>query len=230
MSDVKKMIKKNYELSRKLTPKNDEIYTDIVCYLRTSALDELEAEGIIQEIIGMFLEAQQRGEEIEKVIGDDYQAFCDSIIESAQPKKFTWKKTFGNLEFVIFLIGLLWVIDLAINYLPQMIKNGRLILDYKVSLVFLINTAIIVIAATLLVDYIGKNSFKLTEEKNKKKPKWYKWLFGAACGGVVALLVLISLKLGPYILFSVKIYYLAAVLVVLYFLLKVINKNFAKLQ
>ncbi|CEO87604.1 hypothetical protein [Syntrophaceticus schinkii] len=45
MSKVEKMVKKNYELSKKLTPENDAVYTDIVCYLRTSALDELEAVG-----------------------------------------------------------------------------------------------------------------------------------------------------------------------------------------
>lgn len=223
MSKVKEMIKENYELSKKLTPKNDEIYIDIVCYLRASALDELEAEEIIQEIIGMILEAQERGEDIEKVIGDDYQAFCDSIIESSQPKKFTWRKLFSSLEIAIIGIAVLWPIDLAFNYLPQMIKKGRLILDYQMNLGFLLSTAIILLAAVSIFHYICKNSFKITNEEQQGH-KWKQFiLLWAVMSGFIALLVLISLKLGSLIFFSVKIYYLAAVLAVLYLLIRAIK-------
>jgi DNA-binding ferritin-like protein (Dps family) len=223
MSKVEDLIKKNYELSRKLTPENDEIYTNIVCYLRTSVLDELEAEEIIQDIIGMFLEAQERGEEIEKVIGEDYQAFCDSIIEAAQPKNFTWRKLFSSLEIAIIAIAVLWLIDLAFDYLPQMIKQGRLILDYQVNLGFLITAAINLLAAAWIVNYIGKNSFKITNEQQQGH-KWRQFvLLWAVMSGYIALLVFISLKLDSFILFTVKAYYFAAVIVVLYVLLRAVN-------
>lgn len=222
MSKVEKMVKKNYELSKKLTPENDAVYTDIVCYLRTSALDELETEEIIEDIIGMFLETQERGEKIEKVIGDDYQAFCDSIIEAAQPKKFTWRKMFSNLEIVVYVIAILWLIDLVFIYLPQTIKQGRLILDYQVNLGFLLNTAIILLAVFSILNYIGKTSFQDRKEKHQRKRR-ENLLWGCIFGGIIALLVFIPLKLGSFILFSMKIYYLAAVLAGLYLLLRVVK-------
>jgi DNA-binding ferritin-like protein (Dps family) len=227
MSDLKELSKKNIEQSKKLTPKNHEIYTDIDFYLMTSALDELEAEEILQEIIGMFLEAQQRGEDIKKVIGDDYQAFCDSLIESAQPKRFTWQKVFRYLEIVILGFGCLWLINLVSDYFPQMIINGRLIIDYQVNLGFLLCTAINILAAVLFVDYIGKKSFKLRKNKDNIKNKL---LLVVAFVGIVALNVLVWFNTKSYVLFSLKVYYIAAVIIGSYLLVKVIKKNFAKLQ
>ncbi|MGB4504391.1 MAG: DUF1048 domain-containing protein, partial [Syntrophaceticus sp.] len=226
MSDLNELIKKNIELSEKLTPKNHEIYTDIDFYLMTSSLDELETEEILQEIIGMFLEAQQRGEDIEKVIGEDYQSFCDSIIESAQPKKFPWQKAFRYLEIVILVFGCLWVIDLISNYLSQMIINGRLILDYQVNLGFLLVAAINTLAAVLIVNYIGKKSFKLRKDKDRIKNKL---ILVVAFIGIVVLDVLVMQNTESYVLFSLKVYYMAAVIIGLYLPVKVFNKNFAKL-
>jgi DNA-binding ferritin-like protein (Dps family) len=227
MSDLKELIKKNIELSKKLTPKNHEIYTDIAVYLMTSSLDELETEEILQEIIGMFLEAQQRGEDIEKVIGEDYQAFCDSIIESVQPKKFTWQKAFRYLEIVILGFGCLWIIDLACSYLPRMIINGRLIFDYQVNLGFLLVAAINTLAAVLIVDYIGKKSFKLRKDKDSIKNKL---ILVVAFIGIVALDVFVWQNTESYVLFSLKVYYIAAVIIGLYLLVKIIKKNIVKLQ
>ena len=227
MSDLKELIKKNIELSKKLTPKNHEIYTDIAVYLMTSSLDELETEEILQEIIGMFLEAQQRGEDIEKVIGEDYQSFCDSIIESVQPKKFTWQKAFRYLEIVILGFGCLWIIDLACSYLPRMIINGRLIFDYQVNLGFLLVAAINTLAAVLIVDYIGKKSFKLRKDKDSIKNKL---ILVVAFIGIVALDVFVWQNTESYVLFSLKVYYIAAVIIGLYLLVKIIKKNIVKLQ
>ncbi len=224
MGKVDDLIKKNYELSKKLTPENDEIFTSIVCYLRTSGLDELEAEEIIHDILGMFLEAQERGEEIEQVIGDDYQAFCDSIIEASQPKSFSWRKLFSNLEIVVYGIAILWLLDIASIYLPQMIKQGKLILDYQVNLGFLVAVVIILIATFAINNYIGKTSFNDRKEKHQSIFR-ENLLWGCIFGGVIALLVLIRHRLGSFVFFSVKVYYLAAVLVGLYLLLRAVKEK-----
>ncbi|MFY9432364.1 MAG: DUF1048 domain-containing protein [Thermacetogeniaceae bacterium] len=223
MSRLDDLIRKNYELSKKLNPENEEIYTDIVCYLRTSGLDELEAEEIIQDILGMMLEAQERGEEIEKVIGDDYQAFCDSVIEAAHPKRFSWRKLFSDLEIVVIVISFLWLLDIIFFYLPQMIKQGRLILDYQVNLGVLINTAIILLASVLIIKYIGKTSFKYSKEKQQGHG-WKQFvLLWVIMSCIAALLGLIRYKLDPFVFFSVKMYYLAAVLAGLYILLRAVK-------
>lgn len=225
MSKLDDLIRKNNELSKKLTPENDEIYTNIVCYLRVSGLDELETEEIIHDILGMFLEAQERGEKIEQVIGDDYQAFCDSIIEAAQPKRFSWRRLFSDLEIVVIVIALLCLLDIVLLYLPQMFKQGRLILDFQVSLGYLINTAIILLASVSIFKYIGKTSFKYSKEKQQGHG-WKQYvLLWVIMSCIVALLGLIRYILNPVVFFSVKIYYLAAVLVVLYILLRAVKEK-----
>lgn len=225
MGKLDDLIRKNYELSKKLTPENDEVNTNIVCYLRTSGMDELEAEEIIQDILGMMLEAQKRGEEIEQVIGNDYRAFCDSVIEAAHPKRFSWRKLFSDLEIVVIVISLLWLLDIIFFYLPQMFKQGRLILDFQVSLGFLINTAIILLASVLIVKYIGKTSFKDSKEK-RQGHKWRQFvLLWVIISCIIALLGLIRYKLNPFVFFSVKMYYLAAVFAGLYLLLRAVKEK-----
>lgn len=225
MGKLDDLIRKNYELSKKLTPENDEVNTNIVCYLRTSGMDELEAEEIIQDILGMMLEAQKRGEKIEQVIGDDYRAFCDSVIEAAHPKRFSWRKLFSDLEIVVIVISFLWLLDIIFFYLPQMFKQGRLILDFQVSLGFLINTAIILLASVLIVKYIGKTSFKDSKEK-RQGHKWRQFvLLWVIISCIIALLGLIRYKLNPFVFFSVKMYYLAAVFAGLYLLLRAVKEK-----
>ena len=54
MSKAERERKENFELSKSLTKENDEIFTDIVCYLRVSDLTEEDQEEIISDILGCF--------------------------------------------------------------------------------------------------------------------------------------------------------------------------------
>lgn len=225
MSKVKEMVKNNYQLSKNLNPVNETIYTDMICYLRTSRLDELEVEEINQEILGMLICAQERGEDAEAVVGEDYKAFCDAIIESAQPNRFTLRRAIGDLHIVIKGIIFLWLGDLLVNNVPTMIKEGRIILDYSVNLGFLLSTSIILFAAFFIVNYIGQNSFKLTEEIALSKGLKGRLIFGIIVGGLFALVVLVSYKLHSYVLFTTKVYYIAVVLAVMYILVRSCQKH-----
>jgi len=223
MNDIKKLIKKNYELSKKLNPENDKIYTDILVYLRFSTLDELEAEEIIQDILVMFLDAQQRGEEIESVIGEDYQAFCDSIIESARPAKPIWGRAILSPELIVLCFGIFWVIEFIVDSIFGLFSNTRIVLDYQVSLDFFIVGAINTVAVFWFVYHIGKSSFKKGKENFKDT------LFLAAMWfGVVALGLFMRQIIKPYVLFTMKIYYLAALFIGLYLLVKAVSKVFLK--
>ncbi|MFY9139211.1 MAG: hypothetical protein WAO30_00405, partial [Thermacetogeniaceae bacterium] len=108
---------------------------------------------------------------------------------------------------------------------PQMFKQGRLILDFQVSLGFLINTAIILLASVLIVKYIGKTSFKDSKEK-RQGHKWRPFvLLWVIISCIIALLGLIRYKLNPFVFFSVKMYYLAAVFAGLYLLLRAVKEK-----
>ena len=132
---------------------------------------------------------------------------------------------FSDLEIVVIVISLLWLLDIIFFYLPQMFKQGRLILDFQVSLGFLINTAIILLASVLIVKYIANTSFKDSKEK-RQGHKWRQFvLLWVIISCIIALLGLIRYKLNPFVFFSVKMYYLAAVFAGLYLLLRAVKEK-----
>lgn len=207
-------------MSRQLTPRNEVIYTDIVCYLRTSALDEFTVEEIIQDILEIILSTQARGERVEQVIGSDYRAFCDRLIAGVlkQPRRHKWQKHLDNVEIWLNALVLLWLIDLAFEHLPRMVHYKNMLLSYQVNAAFLANALLIVLAATFATNYIGKNSFSLSANKEKRKKTGL--ISGFAVGTLFALFILISRELSSYILFTTKLYYIAATLAAVMLLLK----------
>lgn len=70
-----------------LTIEGQNYMTDMVCYLRAKNVDSYEVESIRSDIIRMFLDAQNRGEAIDTVLGSDYKSFCDEILQSSSYKK-----------------------------------------------------------------------------------------------------------------------------------------------
>ncbi|GAB6179252.1 DUF1048 domain-containing protein [Desulfotomaculum defluvii] len=210
MKDLQGMIRRNYELSRELTPVNEAIYNAMVCYLRTSPVDEYTVEEIIGEILELFLSTQARGEKIEQAIGDDYRGYCDKLIATAlkQPRGVKWQRHLANLEMLLNTLILLWFIDLVFQHLPRMVHYKKLLLSYQVNAGFLVSALIIILAAIFATKYIGKNSFKLSTNKSIRKKTGL--ISGFAIGTIFALLVLISGELSSYVLFTTKLYYIAA--------------------
>lgn len=221
MKDLQGMIRRNYQLSRQLTPLNEAIYTDMVCYLRTSALDDCTVEEMIQEILGIFVDTQARGEKIEQVIGSDYRAFCDRRIAEVlkQPRRRQqWQKHLAKVEIGLNALILLWLIDLAFEHLPRMVHYKNILLSYQVNAAFLVNALLIILVATFATNYIGKNSFSLSA--NKEKRKKIGLISGFAVGTLFALFILISRELSAQILFTTKLHYIAATLAAVMLILK----------
>lgn len=215
MNEAKKMIKQNFETSKKLNEKNDLIYTDIVVYLRTSKLEEKQTEEIIADILDMFLRSQEEGKEIKEVIGYDYKAFCDSIIESAAKNSFSLNKILENGTIFLEGIFIMFTIDLAFNYFPKFFMH-RATEYYTLKLSFVLITALIIFMSFGIVFYIGKTSFK------KSKPSKLKnFLFGACYAIICLALGFASVKLSNYNLFSVHFYFVL-VPVLIYWVYKLV--------
>ena len=64
---------RNNRRDRMLSMENKEWMTKIVCYLRTRSVEEKKLEDIRQDITDMLLEAQDRGESANQVLGGNYQ-------------------------------------------------------------------------------------------------------------------------------------------------------------
>lgn len=86
MNRVKELIKKNNEREKVMLNENVQIYTNMIVYLRGSELSDYNQEVVREDIIALILEGQDRGDSIQKVMGENYKEICDEIID-AMPKK-----------------------------------------------------------------------------------------------------------------------------------------------
>jgi len=79
--------KANNQNEHLLNDESKKYMIDIACYLRTKNVDSYEIEVIRNDILRIFLDAQNRGETIDKILGSDYKSFCDGILQSTGYRK-----------------------------------------------------------------------------------------------------------------------------------------------
>lgn len=87
MTNIKSIRDENSQISQNLNKENQEIYTDLVCYLRVSNLSDMEQEEIISDILRMFFDWEKQGKAVNEMIGEDYKQFADNIIAAVNPQK-----------------------------------------------------------------------------------------------------------------------------------------------
>lgn len=223
---VNDLRKKNNELGKKLTEKNAIIMTDIVVYLRVGNITEAQVESVRQDLLDMVLTAQDRGDDISTIIGEDYQAFCDDILQSATPK--TLKERAAEVAYII-IRSIYVLLTINVIFSPATRVIIRNLIDkqpsdfqFPISAGLILGIAIIVAASYLIVIFIGKKSFKLTasakELKTQPKKQTYpkRFLWGAIFGLTFALFVLTTVKLSSIVLFKVNIFVLAFGIIVMF--------------
>lgn len=211
--------KENYELSKNLSAENDLIFTDIVCYLRVSDIGEEDQEEIISDILRMFLDWQEEGKSVESMIGENFKKFADNIILAVNPKRSILKKVKEYLDILIEGFCILLTIDFVFSYLPRMVK-GNLYLSYEFTAGWLMGVLIIVAVASLLVNYICKNSFELSKKRHSKLENF---IFGCSFAIFNIFLVLISILLKDVVIASINIFYVIGIIMV-YWIYKGVKK------
>lgn len=78
-----KLRKIRLESQKKLNSNYMMLYKNMSTYIRNSSLSGYEIEMVNHEILDMLLESQYKSKdisEINKIIGEDYESFCQSII------------------------------------------------------------------------------------------------------------------------------------------------------
>jgi len=217
MSKVDMECKENLELSKSLTKENNEIFTNIVVYLRMSDLSGEEIEKIISDILRMFLDCQQEGKSIESMVGgEDYKKFTEDIISAVNPKKTVSKKVKKYLPVVVGMFFVLLTMNFVFLNLSKLLKgNLDFKLPYNCTLYMLINAIMIVIIAFTMVNYIGKNSFELTKIRVSRRKHY---IFRLSAGGLFILYILCSLllkrTLSNIVILSINIRFIIGIIVV----------------
>ena len=149
--EAKALKKENNELEKQLSKETEDIQTDMVVYIRSANISELDQERVRRDITQMLIDGEARGESAADVIGGDYKAFCDEIIAEI-PKLSRAKRVLTAVRDTLPALMMLFAIWAAFSVLKQII-NGQTWYITPLSI------SDIIIAATLIVVYITKNSF-----------------------------------------------------------------------
>ncbi|CDG00942.1 Putative Uncharacterized protein [Clostridium chauvoei JF4335] len=136
----------------------------MIVYLRGSDMTEYNQELVREDLIQMIIDGQNRGDDIQKVIGENYKEVCDEIIET-MPKKTTFEKVIGIVEMStssIWILGMVYIIRLAIGNFITHNESW----NFSLSIGDIINILIVISLANIFVNYICKTSLN-----NKKENK-----------------------------------------------------------
>lgn len=155
--EARALRRENNELEKGLSREMNDALTDIVVYIRSAQISDLDQERVRRDITQMLLEGQERGYGAPRIIGGDYKAFCDEIIAEI-PKIGTKQRLLTAVRDTLPALCILFGIWAASAALTQAIKGETWYITPLYASDVLIGAALL-LAATLTVVYITKNSF-----------------------------------------------------------------------
>ena len=156
-SEARTLRRENNELEKRLSREMNDVLTDIVVYIRSANISDLEQERVRRDITQMLIDGQCRGYGAPRVIGGDYKAFCDEIIAEI-PKISAKQRLLTAVRDTLPALCVLFGVWAAFAALTQAIKGEVWYITPLYASDVLIGAALL-LAATLTVVYITKNSF-----------------------------------------------------------------------
>ena len=164
--ETKELLKKNNENEKNILEENDEIYTNMIVYLRGANISEYNQEKVREDLIAMILDGQERGDDIQKVIGENYKEICDEIIAEI-PKKTVKEKVMHALTLTLDIVWIFGIISVIKTLIIILAKNSK-DMTFVFSLGDLISWGMIVFVAYLVVYYICSTTFREKERETNK--------------------------------------------------------------
>lgn len=184
---TKELMQANNQLDEKLNDENSRVLTDIICYLRVANISEYHQEIVRQDLLEMILSAQERGEDIETVIGEDYKAFCDNIIANL-PHQNIKERIFEIFNIVFLCTAILGIISI----ITSLFSTNWEIFDFNivVSVGWLVSYAIIIAVAFVIVQVVGKTSVESGKRVDKSKVmNFFRSFLIGACTMAICLVI-----------------------------------------
>ena len=172
---TKSMLKKNNSREEAILNENQEIYTNMVVYLRGSDLTEYNQEVVREDLIELILDGQERGDDIQKVMGGNYKEICDDIID-AMPKMSGKEKIIDLVGTSLNMLWILGTINIIMNLIISLIdRNSEL--NFTLSIGDILAGIIIIIFSNGVVWYVTKTALNEQQINIKKKRSLFKgWL------------------------------------------------------
>ncbi|MCZ0702910.1 putative membrane-anchored protein [Natronobacillus azotifigens] len=213
---AKELLKKNNTREKVISDDNQEIYTNMIVYLRGSDLTEYNQEVVREDMIELILDGQQRGDNIQKVMGGRYKEICDEIIE-AIPKKTNKDKVMEYLGTSLNSIWILGVIALVKNLVMNFISDDAAF-QFVLTVGDVLTILAIIFMANFIVWHITKTAFQ--SENNKKVGSFLKEWIVISVAFAIILLGNIYLKT---IIVSIPLWVAAIIVMFIFVISKVIN-------
>ncbi|MGO5052053.1 hypothetical protein ACTQ6A_05965 [Lachnospiraceae bacterium LCP25S3_G4] len=218
---VKELQKQNNKLDKRINSENQEVFTDMICYIRGADISDYNQELVRRDLTEMMLSAQERGENIHHVIGGDFKEFCDNVIANIPPKTMK-EKLLDSLDSLCVILSILGTINIVFSkelfvMLQGLSKAKTVNYNIDITIGTIISTIIILIASFGIVKIIMKHSFQ-------KQSKNIRILKGFLVGGGIMAVFLVIAKFGEAVIFSINIFLAIVVVVALFAGHKLLSK------
>lgn len=164
--DAKKLLKKNNQSEKQILKENDEIYTNMIVYLRGADISEYHQEKVREDLIEMIVSGQERGDDIQTVMGENYKEICDAII-AEMPKKTKGQKIMDAASMILDQIWILGIIYI-VKALASILAKDRKDWNFNLTVGEVISGMVIIIVANIAVHYVSKTAFDSDEKKRGK--------------------------------------------------------------
>ncbi len=218
---VKELQKQNNKLDKRINSENQEVFTDMICYIRGADISDYNQELVRRDLTEMMLSAQERGENIHHVIGGDFKEFCDNVIANIPPKTMK-EKLLDSLDSLCVILSILGTINIVFSkelfvMLQGLSKAKPVNYNIDITIGTIISTIIILIASFGIVKIIMKHSFQ-------KQSKNIRILKGFLVGGGIMAVFLVIAKFGEAVIFSINIFLAIAAVIALFAGHKLLSK------
>lgn len=158
--------KNNNDLDKLLNKENSEVMTDMIVYLRGSALSEMNQELVRHDLLDMVLSAQERGDDIKSVIGSDYKGFCDEIIHNLPPrsKKENTLEMLSTLCLTLSILLLIHLVAASVGIIFDLLTHQDTNLLVTFTFGNLITFILIPLASFFILHLVTKDPFSRSKK------------------------------------------------------------------
>ena len=119
---TKQLLEENNRRAEDLSPETQQVFTNLVCYLRGTSVPMEQQEQVRQDILNMLLEGEARGQSAREIIGEDDQAFCDAILAEL-PRRSTEQQTIYLLSIVSLCAAVLIAVWLGLSLFLALVQG-----------------------------------------------------------------------------------------------------------
>lgn len=110
---TKKLIEENDILCEQLSGEAKDVLRNVTGYIQRFGISRQDQERVRRDIAEMILEGEKRGIPVKDTIGEDYQAFCDSVL-AEMPRISSGEKCLNIIRDICIFLAVwlpLWVIQ-----------------------------------------------------------------------------------------------------------------------